>query len=434
MVGASFYIITVSLCWIFLGMITIRKYFDAPFIFFSMSAVFIILPMFYHLLFEPIIPQFFMLNDPEGAYLKQALIILFFGFGLLLGYLFTKSIPLGLGLFPNYRYKRIKSVEVTGFIILFIGSAAVLMPFLSALGNIFSTVDAIRHQDTLEGLTFLKQFSLLGSYLCSAFLLNLYMLEKEGKPQPLKILIIFLFICFLLASSLFGGKAAIVYPLFIFFLGYALCVKRAPLRSMLIPFIILLLLVPALQYARFVYVQELQRVDPQQVVESALTANLMYSNLKYLEVLEGSDLQNMGEDFYNGIVGIIPRFIWPDKPETISVGGRFRQEVNPEGSGGWPVLGYNQWYSNFSWIGVIIGGFVTGWVLRLLQKRYYDLDTNPYSLVLSSVFTIVFTLRAGIDNGFLIKYILFVIPFFLFKMLTSSGFYPKSVLRQSSPP
>jgi hypothetical protein len=75
-----------------------------------------------------------------------------------------------------------------------------------------------------------------------------------------------------------------------------------------------------------------------------------------------------GLDFYNGAMGSIPRKLWPAKPDPLP-GKWFRQVYEPQVKNGWPVGTPTIWYLNFGWVGLIIGGIISGALIGWVARR-----------------------------------------------------------------
>jgi hypothetical protein len=75
-----------------------------------------------------------------------------------------------------------------------------------------------------------------------------------------------------------------------------------------------------------------------------------------------------GEDYKNGVLGSVPRVLWPAKPDPLP-GKWFRQVYQPETRNGWPVGAPTIWYLNFGLIGVFVGGLLSGAVLAWVAHR-----------------------------------------------------------------
>ncbi|RKF13224.1 oligosaccharide repeat unit polymerase [Alginatibacterium sediminis] len=121
-----------------------------------------------------------------------------------------------------------------------------------------------------------------------------------------------------------------------------------------------------------------------------------------------------GEDFYNGLVSWIPRFLWAGKPSTFFIGQWFRQVYEDEKVNGWPITSIGSWYVNFSWLGVVIGAFLTGTLLRAIDNKCKT--TNSWSLVVSAVIA-VFVIGDGVNTNMLQAYFFLGIPLALTSLL-----------------
>ena len=90
-----------------------------------------------------------------------------------------------------------------------------------------------------------------------------------------------------------------------------------------------------------------------------------------------------GETLIGGLVGFIPRAIWPDKPSS-SFGNVFGREFDIIGwydettaiNVPWIV----DWYWNFGDIGVIVGMLCSGLLLGLIDRLYNGVDIEPFDL------------------------------------------------------
>lgn len=119
-----------------------------------------------------------------------------------------------------------------------------------------------------------------------------------------------------------------------------------------------------------------------------------------------------GEDFINGTLGVVPRFLWKDKPEAIAPGQWFRQIYEPQKVNGWPMGATALWYLNFGWPGVFVGGIVTGLALGVIaaaQRRYPGNGFNTAVAVVVGIYV----LGLGWDSETIMRAILWVVPLWL---------------------
>jgi oligosaccharide repeat unit polymerase len=119
------------------------------------------------------------------------------------------------------------------------------------------------------------------------------------------------------------------------------------------------------------------------------------------------DFRN-GADFYNGILSWVPRSIYPGK-ETFNIGPWFRQVYEPSKINGWPVTVMGSWYINFSWIGIPIGGFISGFIMRVIDAAFHDARGNPWHAAIGTGIAI-FVVEGGINTGFPQEIFLLFLP------------------------
>ncbi|MEQ5806158.1 oligosaccharide repeat unit polymerase [Alteromonas sp. NFXS44] len=113
-----------------------------------------------------------------------------------------------------------------------------------------------------------------------------------------------------------------------------------------------------------------------------------------------------GEDFANGFFAWIPRFLWPDKPQTHNTGLWFRQVYESEKRNGWPITAVGDFYVNGSWFLVIFGAILNAFLLAILNKLSHKSLIRDYLIITFSVFV----LGQGIDTGFIQTIFLKFIP------------------------
>jgi oligosaccharide repeat unit polymerase len=421
------YFFGLSVVWLTVGMVIVRRFFDASFIFLLLSGYAIITPGLFYLLNIEQLASTRLINDYSGPLLLQGLIAVVFLLGVMIGYVSLFS-PKGLGIiFPHISDQQIRSVMFVGIFLLSCSSFVFAFIAIFLGGGIIQAIELVRFEELYNDYDFLRQFIRMGSFLSIAYLLDSLIRKKSGQKiskKSIRIASIFLMINFF-AALITGGKTYLIYPFFTLMIGYALYFSKSPLRTIIVSFFILAFLLITLQYSRIVFVTEREfNLEGQLMIGTGL--GYIDTNLIYLDLM--ADNIELGEDFYNGLVGVVPRFLWPGKPENITAGGRFRRTVDVGSNSGWPVLGFNLWYSNFGWIGVILGGIFTGFVLRALAYRYNDYRKNPYSLCFLCLFTIMLLLPAGISNLILINYVLNVVPIWIFLWLSSPKVYPSSVM------
>lgn len=75
-----------------------------------------------------------------------------------------------------------------------------------------------------------------------------------------------------------------------------------------------------------------------------------------------------GEDFVNGLFGLVPRSIWPDKPLLITPGAWLGYYAYGRTDLGFPFTIPGVWFANFGIIGLIVGGALSGIAVRYAEN------------------------------------------------------------------
>lgn len=119
-----------------------------------------------------------------------------------------------------------------------------------------------------------------------------------------------------------------------------------------------------------------------------------------------------GEDFYNGAVGVVPRFLWAGKPRAISPGAWFRQVYEPGKVNGWPMGAGALWYLNFGWWGLVVGGLISGVALGLVAKAQRLRPSNGFNTAVGVVIG-VYVLGLGWDSETLIRAVIWLVPLWM---------------------
>ncbi|WP_171033113.1 oligosaccharide repeat unit polymerase [Qipengyuania marisflavi] len=118
-----------------------------------------------------------------------------------------------------------------------------------------------------------------------------------------------------------------------------------------------------------------------------------------------------GQDFVSGLLAWVPRQIYAGR-ETYMVGGWFRRNYEPDKVNGWTLTQIGDWYVNFSWPGIFLGGLLSGLLAAAIDAAYRDRRISPWAAGIGAVISFRM-LDGGFDFGTLQNYVLFVVPFFL---------------------
>jgi oligosaccharide repeat unit polymerase len=126
----------------------------------------------------------------------------------------------------------------------------------------------------------------------------------------------------------------------------------------------------------------------QNFYESFLNATNSIVFDHFLVIIDNHGIPNLryGIDFYNGMISIVPRAIWAQKPENITSGQWFSAEYIPHTAGGKPFTAIGEWWLNFSYPGLIVGAFLSGFLLRSFWQVCIMSKFSLSSLLLTFVY------------------------------------------------
>jgi oligosaccharide repeat unit polymerase len=370
----------------------------------------------------PLMGEF--LYDKNGALLTLSAITALAFAGCIGGNLIFRRLPVGRFIFPAFAAPRSVYMSFAGVLVLAVLSLIVsLWPLRAAGFDIIRAADLSRHGDLFAGAAYLRQFQFFASLLSGGFVVYLLHRKKQGEIIPPWLLwgSILCMIPGICAGLVLGGKTAVVFPLAFSALAYEVCVARRGILRLIGIALAFAALVVALQFTRSEIVRGVDKPAAEHVYVG-LYFITFDSTLVYLDTSGVEHHTETGQDFINGLAAIVPRVLWPDKPERhITLGSRFKSDLtHGQGQGGWPVYGFAQWYVNFGWLGVLIGGILTGWILALLQSRYAQCRDNPFDFVIlcAIIFVVLGPWPGGLHSFFPAHYLLFIVPLFLYEWLT----------------
>lgn len=119
-----------------------------------------------------------------------------------------------------------------------------------------------------------------------------------------------------------------------------------------------------------------------------------------------------GQDFVNGVAGLVPRLLWKDKPKDIVPGKWFRQVYEPRKINGWPMGAGALWYLNFGWLGLVLGGILSGFALGFVAAAQRRAAANGFNTAVGVVIG-VYVLGLGWDNETLVRSVIWLGPLYL---------------------
>lgn len=411
--------------------VTCKHIFDAPAIYILHSLFLMIIPAAMHMFGFELDSAYHRLIDFDAPLVLLSMIVALSFAVTGLSYMLFRSFPLGASLFPSYADGRSALMMFLGVLLLSILAIAIIFIPLSQVGfNVIKAANLIRHDFFFTGASYLRQFQFFANFISGALCVYLLKRKKDGHNvvQGMIVATAGLFVLNMMTSLVLGGKTMIVFPLAFTLLAYEICVARRGYTRILLGVLVAITVTVSLQFVRSQVVQNVDKAASEHVY-IGLYFVLYDSTLLYLGSDDALHETSLGEDFINGIGALVPRALWKEKPtEHITVGSRFKAQItNGQGQGGWPVYGFAQWYVNFGWAGVVIGAVLTGWILALLQRQYRDYRENPFSFMIlwNMVFVVMGPWPGGVHSFFLMHYILFLVPLFIFKALSGERFIPK---------
>lgn len=128
-----------------------------------------------------------------------------------------------------------------------------------------------------------------------------------------------------------------------------------------------------------------------------------------------------GVDFRNGLWSALPTQLRPQEHQTVSTIGAYVHELyQPDSRSGWPIGAPTEWYINFGWLGVLIGGLLSGLVYRAIAIGVQRSPAPELSTMSTLILTlIVFPL--GVSTASLNRLVVHAIPLALVLNLMQVG-------------
>jgi hypothetical protein len=124
-----------------------------------------------------------------------------------------------------------------------------------------------------------------------------------------------------------------------------------------------------------------------------------------------------GDDFVQGFVGIVPRSLWPDKPEAINLGIWFRDTYMP-GKSGKPITAIGGWWLNFGYLGVILGLAFSGFMGRVVWEYVRGSGYRPWAVLFYITIFFNITSWGVLTTVTPMAIVLWVVPFLvIFKLV-----------------
>ena len=331
---------------------------------------------------------------------------------------------------PGYREAKVH-VNRLGWITVagLAASAVITFHFITKAGNLSDYMREAR-LGLFAGFSVLQAIPEL-SALFSALVLHFALRNRRGILLAFSLLCASIFILFLM-----GERGGIVSAFLFLAVLHHFCVRRLSVAEFSTYGLVMALLLSGLGIARssisspgetttervLSKLGEKERWSPVDVL-TGLNAN---ATDHFMVIVQDFDTHNFtyGESFYRGIVGVIPRSIWPEKPERITVGQWFTGRYFPGKPSGKPITALGDYYLNFGLVGVFIGMLLSGFWGRVAWNHLAGSGMHPWAVVIYLVTLFKLTswgmIIATLPSAIIITYI----PLWLGLSLTTSPARP----------
>lgn len=290
-------------------------------------------------------------------------------------------------------------------------------------GGVGALISAAKYEKSLAGLYLLRAVPAVGAVVAAATFLET---RKNHGTRHLALLALLCSIANAYFVFLWGSRSVLVVVGATIVLGLRPKGRLSPQRQrVLLRIVVAALLVVAVASGLRIARDTLTHGEVQEVYSEAsiwrqasLGTNSIIFDAALLSFRDWPERNRFrdGEDFVNGVVGLVPRIVWQDKPQAIAPGKWFRQVYEPRKVNGWPMGAAALWYLNFGWVGLLAGGALSGLALGMIaaaQRRTPDSGFNTAAAVVTGVYV----LGLGWDNETLMRAVLWLAP------LTFIGWY-----------
>jgi len=272
-----------------------------------------------------------------------------------------------------------KIVFIIILVVVIIG-AYLIFRVAGSYGGIILAMQA--RGDAYEGLGFLSMLLGLGG------ILPVLLLRKQKNILAG----IMLLIIFFLNATLGGRTSAIYVSVLPTLFYYNYHVKRINKKSILLITIPIAIFIVFWGQLRMYDAIDLN-IDVSDFLTS-LTSNKNFGqNLPYMMyAIDNREIPFQFLNFaFNAIFAFIPRGIWPDKPD-IDESGIIGRLLYGATSTGQPVGQYGFAYLCFSWIGVVLFGFTTGYIVAKISNTVKNINRYEVWLWYSYIIVLIFSI------------------------------------------
>lgn len=283
-------------------------------------------------------------------------------------------------------------------------------------GGVGGVISAAKYDKALAGMYVLRTFPAVGAVVAIAT----YLMGREGSRAPMVARVALL--CSVANAYfvfLWGSRSVLVVVGATIVLG--LSSKRrlnARQKRVVVRIVVAALLVVGVAAGMRMVRDTLTHGEVQDVYaeatvwrQASLATNSIVFDAAMLSFRDWPEKHRFrnGEDFFNGAVGVVPRAVWPEKPQAIAPGKWFRQVYEPQKVNGWPMGAAALWFLNFGWLGLVFGGFLSGLALGMVAAAQRRAPDNGFNTA-AAVVTGVYVLGLGWDNETLIRFVIWLVP------------------------
>jgi hypothetical protein len=338
----------------------------------------------------------------------------------------------GLGPFVKSRQVDLKRAVAVSLGLTFLATILSLY-LLARFGSIGGVVSAAKVDKALAGLFVLRAIPALGAVVSMSTYLEA---RSHGASRALTFLALGCAVLNAASVFLWGSRGLLVVVAATLVLG----LRRRGSREVswranhAIRFQVLLRLTAAsllviaiaggLRMARDTLINgEVQEIYSQAspARQVSLSINATYFDASMLAVRDWPERYEFryGEDFSVGFLGLVPRAVWAEKPDAIAPGRWFRQVYEPDKINGWPMGAAGLWYLNFGLPGVVLGAMLSGLVIGLFSANQLRSPDNGFNTGIA-VAVGVYVLGLGVDQDFLVRCVLWLLPLWVIARFVTS--------------
>jgi len=300
-------------------------------------------------------------------------------------------------------------------------SLTIVWSLLSQYGSYAGMIYASKVSKDLAGQNYLRMAPTAGAIMSSILMLSIahdHFATRSVKRWLPKVLTAFALVLINLGvTTAWGTRTEMAVILTALMCGWSISVRRIPVWLALTGITTFLVLLFSLSLAREIAVTGHAYSLNVKSLAGAMSTSLHASEfdafiLVLRDWMSPKDIR-WGTDFWNGMAGMIPRGLWPARPDLVIPGKAFRQIYEPYMHNGWPFTPLGEWLLNFGKLGFIFGGLLSGACLRAIALRYGDHWKSRPAASLTAGVIIVIVLANGFDTGTMMQFMFFIAPIWL---------------------